>query len=368
MRKSGEARFLKPVGDPADPDGLFVAMRRYIESLKISGHTEQSLYGTERYLRDFISWCDDRDLARPHHITRPILASYQRYLFYRRKANGRPLSFNSQRAKLTPVRRWFRWMTKTNVIASNPAADLDLPRAPRRLPKAVLTADEAERVLALPDIADPIGLRDRALMEVLYSTGMRRMELVNLDVVDIDDERGTVLIRQGKGRKDRLVPIGERALAWVKRYLDEGRPQLVAAIDEGVLFLTREGERFNPEWLSNTVARYVDKADLGKRGACHLFRHTMATLMLEGGADIRFVQAMLGHAELSTTQIYTHVAIRQLKAVHAMAHPAAIRARQAIADAEMTLGSSDARAALLEAIKREDDDVPDAGDVHRPAP
>jgi integrase/recombinase XerD len=363
MRKSGEARFLQPVGDPVDPDGLYRAMKRYLEHLKVKGATAQSLTNTERYLRDFISWCDDRQLARPHQLTKPMLESYQRYLFYRRKANGQPLSFTSQRNKLTPVRMLFRWLTRSNVIGSNPAADLELPRVPRRLPKAVLTAEEVEHVLALPDTTDPMGLRDRALMEVLYSTGLRRMELVNLDLTDIDAERGTLLVRQGKYRKDRMVPVGERALAWVKRYLDESRPKLVAAVDEGVLFLTREGERFNAEWLSNIVARYVDRAELGKRGACHLFRHTMATLMLEGGADLRFIQAMLGHTDVSTTQIYTQVAIRQLQQVHANTHPAAMRGRRdAIGDATGHT-SSDASAALLEAIAREGEDGADAGDV-----
>jgi integrase/recombinase XerD len=363
MRKSGEARFLLPVGDPADPDGLYRAMRRYIEHLKFKGATPQSLYNTERYLRDFIAWCDDRDLARPHQITKPILESYQRYLFYRRKADGQALSFTSQRAKLTPVRMLFRWLARHNVIGANPAADLELPRVPRRLPKAVLTADEVERVLALPNTTDPIGLRDRALMEVLYSTGMRRMELANLDVADVDTERATVLIRQGKGRKDRMVPIGDRALAWVKRYLDQSRPRLVAALDDGVLFLTREGERFNPEWLSSSVARYVDRADLGKRGACHLFRHTMATLMLEGGADLRFIQAMLGHTDVSTTQIYTQVAIRQLQQVHASTHPAALQARRDDGAGETGQTASDAaeaahaaRQALLTAIATENED------------
>jgi integrase/recombinase XerD len=360
MRKSGEARFLQPVGDPADPDGLYRAMRRYIEHLKIKGATAQSLANTERYLRDFIAWCDDRQLERPHQITKPMLESYQRYLFYRRKANGQPLSFTSQRNKLTPVRMLFRWLTRNNTLGSNPAADLELPRVPRRLPKAVLTAEEVEHVLALPDTTDPIGLRDRALLEVLYSTGLRRMELVNLDLTDIDAERGTLLVRQGKYRKDRMVPVGERALAWVGRYLNEARPKLVAAVDDGVLFLTREGERFNAEWLSNIVARYVDKAELGKRGACHLFRHTMATLMLEGGADLRFIQAMLGHTDVSTTQIYTQVAIRQLQRVHANTHPAALRGRGDAIEGGVGQSPSAVRAALLEAIGREGEDGGDA--------
>lgn len=344
MRAKGKRRFLKPVGNPADPDGLFAYLLRYLEHLKVKGYTDQTLYGTERYLRDFIAWCDARGIERPHEVTKPILESYQRFLYYYRKRDGKPLSFASQRGKLMPVRMYFRWLVRNNHILYNPASDLDLPRTPRRLPKHVLTVAEVEAVMRQVDISEPMGLRDRAMLETLYSTGMRRMELVNLTVPDIDLERGTALIRQGKGRKDRMIPIGERALGWIGRYLATARLHLVKPPDEGTLFLTRDGEAFNGEWLSNIVARYVDRANLGKRGSCHLFRHTMATLMLEGGADVRYIQAMLGHAELSTTTIYTQVAIRALKAIHGATHPANATARQP--------GESQAQAIVMDEAQR----------------
>jgi integrase/recombinase XerD len=319
--KRGPPQF-RPVGDAADPDGLVKWMRRYLEHLGIKGYTEQTRWNFERYIRDFIAWCEPRALTRPSEITKPILESYQRHLFYYRQKSGAPLSATSQRGKLSPLKGWFKWLTRQNVLPSNPASELELPRMARRLPRYVLTVDEVEAVMAQVDLGDPLGVRDRAVLETVYSTGMRRMELVNLKVDDLDAERGTVLVRSGKGRKDRLIPIGERASRWIHRYLDEARPHLVMPPDDRTLFLTRTGEAFNLCWLSNTVARYVDQANLGKRGACHLFRHTMATLMLENGCDIRFIQAMLGHAELSTTQIYTQVAIRVLKQMHAATHPA----------------------------------------------
>jgi integrase/recombinase XerD len=175
----------------------------------------------------------------------------------------------------------------------------------------------------VPDVGDAIGLRDRAILETLYSTGIRRMEVMNLLVYDLDAERGTLMVRQGKGKKDRMVPIGERAIAWIARYVSDARPQLVMPPDEGVLFLTQEGESLSPNRLTQLVRDYVNAAEVGKTGACHLWRHTCATLMLEGGADIRYIQEMLGHVELSTTQIYTQVSIRRLKAVHALTHPSA---------------------------------------------
>jgi integrase/recombinase XerD len=255
--KRGPRRFLKPVGNVADPDGLVISMNRYLEHLKVKGATEQSLWNVERYVRDFIGWCDTRALERPQEITKPILETYQRYLYYYRKKNGAPLSFTSQRCKLSPLKSFFKWLTKNNYLLSNPASEIELPRIVRRLPKHVLTIEEVETVMAQVDVTDPLGVRDRAVLETLYSTGMRRMELVNLEVTDLDRERGTVLIRQGKGRKDRLIPIGARALYWIDRYLNHVRLHLVVGQDDHTLFLTRTGERFNDNWLSNTVAGSV---------------------------------------------------------------------------------------------------------------
>jgi integrase/recombinase XerD len=355
--KRGPKRFLKPVGNPADPDGLVVSMNRYLEHLKVKGQTEQTLWSVERYVRDFIGWCDGRSLERPQEITKPILETYQRYVFYYRKKDGAPLSTASQRGKLSPLKGFFKWLTKRNYLLYNPASELELPRMTRRLPKHVLTAEEVEAVMGQTDLSDPLGIRDRAVLEVLYSTGMRRMELVNLQVSDIDTERGTLLVRLGKGRKDRIIPIGERALHWVARYLDRVRLHLVVDAHDPTLFLTQTGEAFNMNWLSKTVASYVDRANLGKRGACHLFRHTMATLMLENGCDIRFIQAMLGHAELSTTQIYTQVAIRVLKQVHAATHPATLRAKATSMTAENAVPAEDLFTALDAEAEEERCDV-----------
>lgn len=231
------------------------------------------------------------------------------------------LTTRSQHQRIIPLRHWFRWLVRQGHLLYSPAADLELPRMEKRLPKAILSAREAETVLAVPDIGNSAGLRDRAILETFYSTGMRRLELVNLTVHNIDQERGTVMIRQGKGKKDRLIPIGERALAWTERYKDSARPELLTGKDDGTLFLSPWGEAFQPNATTTLVRHYVERSGVGKKGASHLFRHPMATLMLEGGADIRFIQAMLGHAELSTTEIYTQVSIRLLQSVHAATHP-----------------------------------------------
>jgi integrase/recombinase XerD len=252
---------------------------------------------------------------------------YQRHLAEYRQANGKPLSVHHQVSKLHSIQGLFRWLVRGHHLASNPAADLTLPRVPqRRLPEP-LTPEEIETALATLDVELPIELRDRAIWELLYSTGLRRFEALSLQLGDVDHSRGTVFVRQGKGRKDRLVPIGERALAWLDKYLDEVRA-VWANADQSTLFVNPDGGPITAATLSHRARGLLDRAGITKPGACHLFRHSMATQMLEHGADVRYVQEMLGHAHLNTTQIYTHVSIGKLKAVHAATHPAAKLARR----------------------------------------
>lgn len=321
MAKRGERKEKAPLGDVRDPESLWHHLRRYLVHLNEKNYSPRTVENREGYLRAFIGWGFERGLTRPSQVDRPILERYQRHLFYHRKESGEPLTARTRHNHGVALRRWFQWLARQGHILYNPAAELELPKLERRLPKAILTAQEAEAVLAVPDVGTVTGLRDRAILETLYSTGMRRMELIGLSVGGVDVERGTVMIRQGKGRKDRMIPIGERALAWIAAYRDRARPELVTTHDDGTLFLTHLGQAMSPSWLSIRVQDLVDKAAIGKRGSCHLFRHTMATLMLEGGADIRFIQAMLGHAKLDTTEIYTQVSIRLLKAVHTATHP-----------------------------------------------
>jgi integrase/recombinase XerD len=310
----------KTAPPPVSP--LAALMDKHLEALRAQNYSEYTVKSRRVHLGLFVGWCHDRGITEPTEVTRPILEHYQRFLFHYRQKNGNPLTFRSQHSRLVPVRVWFRWLARQHHILHNPASELELPRMEHRLPKAVLSASEVEQVLAQPDVRDPLGLRDRALMETLYSTGMRRLELANLKLYDLDTERGTVTIRQGKGKKDRVIPIGERAAAWVEKYIRESRPALVTEPDDRTLFLSNAGEPFSLDHLSNLVRIHVDASGVGKRGACHMFRHSMATLMLENGADIRYIQQMLGHSDLKTTQIYTHVSIRQLKRIHAATHPA----------------------------------------------
>ena len=349
MPKKGVKTERPPIGDINDPESLYNAMRRFLQWQAEKNYSPKTIESREVYLRYFIQWCDDRGLDQPQEITKPIIERYQRYLFLYRKKNGEPLSTRSQQVRVVPIRAWFKWLARQNHILYNPASDIEMPRLERRLPKHILTVDESEAIINQPDTTKPTGIRDRAILETLYSTGIRRMELINLKLFDIDNDRGTVMVRQGKGRKDRMIPIGERALKWIEKYQIDVRPELSTPNDEGVLFLTHLSDAFTPNRLTQMVRDYIDAADIGKRGSCHLFRHTMATLMLENGADVRFIQAMLGHVSLETTQIYTQVSIRKLKDIHTATHPAKLERTKTI-----DWQDGDEEEQLLDTLDKED--------------
>ncbi len=302
--------------------GMIPYLVRFLEWSASVGLSEQTVISRERALKRFISWCHDRDLNKPQDITKPILERYRRHLFHYRKANGEPISFATQQQRLVPIKAFFKWLSKENHILYNPASELELPKVHKRLPKAILSADEVERVLNQTLLHGELGIRDRAIIETLYSSGIRRMELVNLSLYDVDLKNGTLMVREGKGKKDRMVPLGQRACGWIERYRDEIRPGLVIEPDDGALFLHETGGPLIRNRLTDLVKKYIEQAGIGKPGACHLFRHSMASMMLDNGADIRHIQAILGHSQLSTTEIYTQVSIRKLKAVHALTHPA----------------------------------------------
>jgi integrase/recombinase XerD len=313
---------VKPATMPASSNNLLHAYKReFLEWSLVIGLTKDTTSIRGRGIDTFIAWCDTRGVNRPQDITRPILQRYQRHLFHYRKANGEPLAYSTQATLLQPLRAFFKWLAVENHILYNPAADLEIPRQVRQLPKVLLSVADVAAILAIPDITTPMGIRNRAVLETLYSTGIRRSELMNLKLIDADTRDGVLMVRQGKGRKDRVVPLGARAARWIDKYREEIRPQLITGHDSGHLFVTDYGEAFHKNRLSDMVKRHLRAAGF-EHGSCHAFRHAMATHMLSAGCDIRHLQVILGHSELTTTQIYTHVSIQQLKDIHAATHPA----------------------------------------------
>jgi len=306
---------------PDDSRGLVVMMHGYLESLAVKGFSPWLQHTVRPLLSAFIVWCQERSVTRAADVTKPMVERYQRHLYHFQKADGHPLSFRTQNWQLCHIKQYFRWMARNNYILSNPASDIELPKRPQTIPRDVLSVDEVERILAIPDLTTPFGVRDRAILETFYSTGIRRSELVHVLIHDIDFDRGTLLVREGKGKRDRMVPVGERALAWLRKYIVEVRPTLAGQDDDGSLFLTYCGQRIVPDFLSRELRKYIEAAGVTKHGAVHIFRHTAATTMLENGADIRYIQQMLGHAHLDTTEVYTRITIGKLKEIHTATHP-----------------------------------------------
>jgi integrase/recombinase XerD len=308
--------------DRSTPDALAQWLDGYLQSLTVRNYAAATVEHRRYTLKIFTAWAAERDLTRGGQITRPVLETFQRWLWRYQKPNGQRLGWSTQREHLSGLKDWFRWLIRQNVLLANPASELEMPRPERRLPKEVLTLAEMDRLLAVPDTADPLGVRDRAMLELFYSCGLRRVELCRLELSSFTSDRRTLHVR-GKGNKDRVVPVGLRAVYWLERYLTETRPRLCLDTRTQALFLTGYGGAFNPDVLSRMVTAWLKQAGLTRRGCCHILRHTCATHMLENGADIRYIQQLLGHESLESTAIYTRVSIRQLQEVHTRCHPSA---------------------------------------------
>jgi integrase/recombinase XerD len=307
--------------DRSKPDSLALWRDAYLESLAARNYSENTLESRVDALKVFLSWAAERELSQAAQITRPMLEAYQRWLSKYTKADGKRLGWSTQRARLSAIKDWFRWLTKRDVILHNPASELEMPRQEKRLPGAALSPVQLAALMALPNVADPLGMRDRAMLELFYSTGMRRVEVCRLELPDFNAQRGTIHVRKGKGKKDRMVPVGEQAIFWIEKYLVHARPRLCLDTRTQAVFLTGYGGPFHPDVLSRYVSKWMKEAGLHGKGSCHMLRHTCATHMLEGGADIRYIQQLLGHESLETTAIYTAVDIRKLQEVHARCHP-----------------------------------------------
>lgn len=295
----------------------------YLEHRRITGAARFTLENAQRYLRRLAVYCAERGV----HDETALSAGVIEELVNHRRPDGSMLAVRTRAVFLVHLREFVRYLFRKGYILSCPADRIVLPRTGRRLPAGLLTEEEAERVLSLPDVRYPYGLRDRAILELLYATGIRRTECALLAVADLDAQAFTLRVRHGKGGTERIVPVAQRAMQWILRYIQEVRPEHIRKETQG-LFLSATGRPISNNYLGNVIKRYLRLAGIEKRGSCHLFRHTAATLMLENGADLRAVQELLGHASPDITQRYTHVAIKRLRDVQARTHPAEVRFRE----------------------------------------
>lgn len=277
------------------------------------GLSEKTIAAYCTDLMQFGLFLEQQKIGRVADIDRETVLSYLIHL------RSRGLSARSRARHLVTLRGFFKFLTQEKVIDSSPAMQIDLPKTGLQLPDVLSVAD-VEALIAAPDPNKLEGVRDAAMLELLYGAGLRVSELIGLTMTGIDQEAGVVRVF-GKGSKERLVPVGRMAMDAIQTYLKNARPLLLGKRSSVYLFVTRRGSAMTRQSFWNLVGRYGRRAGLKKRVTPHSLRHSFATHLLEGGADLRAVQMMLGHADISTTQIYTHVAHRQLLDAHKKYHP-----------------------------------------------
>ncbi len=277
------------------------------------GLSRNTLDSYRRDLQQFAAWLQAHG---GHDLLAADQALIQEYLAHKFRTRARA---SSAARLLSSLKRFYRHAIRQNTIKADPTLRIDTPKLPRALPKTLTEAD-VESLLAAPALDQSLGLRDRAMLEVLYASGLRVSELVTLNVSQVSRDMGVVRVL-GKGSKERLVPLGEEALAWIERYLREARPKLLKGKASDALFVTARAAAMTRQSFWHLLKRYAAQAGLGKPISPHTLRHAFATHLLNHGADLRVVQLLLGHSDISTTQIYTHVAQERMKQLHAKHHP-----------------------------------------------
>ena len=285
-------------------DGLWLA----------DGLARNTLDGYRRDLAQFTAWLRE---SHGKSLLEAATPDLQRHLAW--QVESRHAKPRTTGRLVSSLKRFFQFAVREGLRGDNPAAELDSPKLPRSLPKTLSEA-EVEALLAAPDVATAQGLRDRAMLETLYASGLRVSELVGLKTVQASLDMGVIRIL-GKGAKERLTPLGEEAVAWIARYQAEARPDLLGARKSDALFVTARGGPMTRQGFWGLVKRHARAAGIGREISPHTLRHAFATHLINHGADLRVVQLLLGHADISTTQIYTHVARERLKALHRKHHP-----------------------------------------------
>jgi integrase/recombinase XerD len=291
----------------------------YLTTLLVKGYAAGTIRYQRNHLENFEKYLNQQAVTGLAEVTTQTIIAYLATL------TDRNLKRTSVISHLNALRQFFAYLCRQKQLDHNPTLKIEIPK-PQRTLKNVLTEAEVRQILALPDLRTPIGIRDRAILELLYSTGLRRQEAVNLNLTDIDLENGQVFVYQGKNSKDRVVPLGEIAAQFVDAYLKLVRWWFVRDPKETALFIdSQKGSRLHPQTLNHIVSKTVSQSRIPKRITPHSFRHAMATHLLQNQADIRHIQLMLGHASLETTEIYTQLAIDDLKIAYRQAHPHAHR-------------------------------------------
>ncbi|KGJ88610.1 tyrosine-type recombinase/integrase [Colwellia psychrerythraea] len=302
---------------------IWRCVQYYLELCLAKSQGSDTVRNKRGGLKKFFLWCLDRNITLIDQIDLDLMDDYANYLnSYRKALDNDPLSPAQKRNLLTYVKTFVKYMHRKGLLAKNTLADIELPSKGHQIPKALYSVEEIEIILEQPLLFGIKGLRDRAILETFFATGIRRGELVKLNGDDIDFT-GKMVRVHGKGKKERLVPISQRGCEWLAFYIGKIRPMFAFIGSGKALFLANNGKRYVPGKLSDMASQYVKIAGFDRTGACHLFRHNTATTMLDNGADLRHIQEMLGHASILTTQLYTHVSRKKLSEVYEATHPSA---------------------------------------------
>lgn len=288
---------------------------RFLHYLAVErGLAENTLASYHHDLQQFASFLSERK-AGVESTTAALIVDYLEGL----ERKGRKPATISRH--LATLKSFYHFLLRERVINQDPTADLESPRLSRRLPR-VLSVDEVEFLLGQPHTGRPAGLRDKAMLELIYATGLRVSELVSLNVGQVNLEMGVVRCL-GKGQRERMVPMGSIAAYWLRRYLEQARPQMIRSSEDEALFVNHQGQRLTRQGFWKILKKYARQARLDAGITPHTLRHSFATHLLENGADLRVVQELLGHADISTTQVYTHLTRRHLREVYQRTHPRA---------------------------------------------
>lgn len=304
---------------------LIRAMEIYIDDCRINEQSERTIEGKLSTLRLFIRWHIINYDASLDDVTKDSIDDFKRYLLeYRNPQTNRLLDKSTRRNKITVVRVFCKTMFELEYIDENPALKVKTPKAPKRIMKSILQPDEVYAIANQTRLHGDKGMRDCAMLAVFFACGLRRNEVTKLKLTSLNAKSKTLFVEQGKGEKDRIVPIAEGAITLLELYINNIRPKLLTFKSGDTLFIDNRGKPYNGGQITALVNKYKRRAGVSKPGASNLYRHTTATTMLDNGADLRVIQEVLGHESISTTQIYTHVAVKKMCREYQKSHPAAM--------------------------------------------
>jgi len=305
----------------ADQGALEILSERYCHYLESLNYSPQTIRTRTAYLCQFARFLSEIKITEAHMVTARVMGNFQQWLFYQPTQRGTARMAATSNRVLSGIRGFFRFLKTEGIIARDPTETIEFAREPDQLPRNVLTPREAKKIIEAADPSTTLGYRDRTILEVFYSTGIRRGELMALELDDVKLDEGLLHIRSGKGNKDRVVPLGRWAVRYLESYIAGVRHEFLKGRQSRALFVSLMGRSMSTQTVIHLVKKYARLAGIKKHVNCHLWRHTCATHLVQNRANLRHVQEILGHRSLATTERYLSLTIEDLKQAHRKFHP-----------------------------------------------